>query len=253
MKNYKIVIEYDGRLFSGWQRQKDKKTVQGEIESALSRILNQQIRIHGSGRTDAGVHAYGQVANFHAETGMETLSIKKALNSIIKSQVSIRDCTVVDDSFHAQYSALSKEYHYFILNREDPCAIGSTFIWHIKKPLDADLMSQACQFITGVHDFTAFENTGSPRSSNVREVFCAQIIMPDQDRIIFKIRAKGFLKNMVRNLMGTLVFVGLKKISVQGFKAVLDSKDRSRAGPTAPAMVFFLSRCILRSGRVTLV
>jgi|APSaa5957512622_1039677.scaffolds.fasta_scaffold43605_2 tRNA pseudouridine38-40 synthase len=242
MKNYKIVIEYDGRLFSGWQRQKDKKTVQGEIENALSQIFNQQVRVNGSGRTDAGVHAYGQVANFHAETGMETLSIKKALNSIIKSPVSIRECTVVDDGFHAQYSALSKEYHYFILNREDPCAIGSTFIWHIKKPLDTDLMSQACQFITGVHDFTAFENTGSPRTSNIREVFCAQIIRPNQDKIIFKIRAKGFLKNMVRNLMGTLVFVGLKKISVQEFKAVLDSKDRSRAGPTAPAHGLFLKQ-----------
>jgi tRNA pseudouridine38-40 synthase len=240
MKNYKIVIEYDGTGFSGWQRQKDKKTIQQEIETALSQILNQPVRIIGSGRTDAGVHAYGQVANFHVDTKIETSSIKRALNSIIKSAISIRDCTIVDDNFHAQYSAVSKEYHYIILNREEPCAIGASFIWHIKKPLDIALMSQCCQFITGVHDFSAFENTGSPRATHIREVFCAKLEDHYQNTIIFKIRANGFLKNMVRNIMGTLVFVGLKKISVREFKHILDSKNRSKAGPTAPPQGLFL-------------
>ena len=242
MKNYKLIIEYDGTSFAGWQRQKEKKTVQGEIETALSLILNRQVRVTGSGRTDAGVHAYGQVANFHTETKISATSIKKALNSIIKTPISIRDCAVVDDDFHAQYSAISKEYHYIILNREEPCAIGSMFLWHIKKALDIASMTGTCQFITGVHDFSAFENTGSPRSSNIREVFCAEISKPNQDKILFKIRANGFLKNMVRNLMGTLVFVGLKKISVQEFKTILDSQDRSKAGPTAPAQGLFLKQ-----------
>jgi tRNA pseudouridine38-40 synthase len=242
IKNFKIIIEYDGTHFFGWQRQTDKKTIQGEIEKVLSRILNQDIRIKGSGRTDSGVHAFGQVANFHAATDMAPYMIKKAVNSMIKDPIVLRECRVVDDAFHAQYDAVSKEYHYYILNREDPSAIGASFQWHIRQSLDIELMKQCCQAIMGVHDFRSFENTGSPRSTTIREIILSEIHLLEENRLVFIIRANGFLKYMVRNLIGTIVLAGQKKISAQKFKDILNAKDRTKAGPTAPPHGLFLKQ-----------
>ncbi len=241
-KNFKIVVEYDGTLFFGWQRQKDKKTIQGEIEKILSRILNQEIRITGSGRTDSGVHAFGQVANFHAETDLDPYQLKKAVNSIIKDPIVIRECHIAENDFHAQYDAISKEYQYFILNREDPSAIGASFQWHIRQPLDIELMRQCCRVITGVYDFKSFENAGSPRTTTIREVLFSEISQLEEDRFFFIIRANGFLKNMVRNLIGTIVLAGQKKISVKEFKDILKAKDRAKASPTAPPHGLFLKQ-----------
>lgn len=241
-RNFKIIVEYDGTLFSGWQRQKDKKTIQGEIEKVLSRIFNQDIKIIGSGRTDSGVHALGQVANFHVDTGMEPIMIKKAVNSMIKDPIVIRDCHIVENHFHAQYDTISKEYQYFILNREDPSAIGALFQWHIRPPLDIGLMRQCCRAIIGVFDFRSFENTGSPRSTTIREVIFSDICQLDGGRLVFKIQATGFLKYMVRNLIGTITLAGQKKISVQKFKDILEAKDRAKAGPTAPPHGLFLKQ-----------
>ncbi|OGR32057.1 MAG: tRNA pseudouridine(38-40) synthase TruA [Desulfobacula sp. RIFOXYB2_FULL_45_6] len=241
-KNFKIVVEYDGTHFFGWQRQKDQKTVQCEIEKILSRIMNQKIRITGSGRTDSGVHAFGQVANFHADTDMKPNMVQKALNGMIKDPIVIRECSLVDDDFHAQYDAISKEYRYYILNREDPCAIGASFQWHIRQPLDMELMGQCCHAIIGVFDFRSFENSGSPRSSTIREIFFSDICQLNHNRLVFKICASGFLKYMVRNLIGTIVLAGQKKISVEEFKAILHAKDRTKAGPTAPPHGLFLKQ-----------
>ncbi len=241
-RNFKIIVEYDGTLFSGWQRQKDKNTIQGEIEKVLTRIFNQDIRVIGSGRTDSGVHALGQVANFHVDTDMEPIRIKKAVNSMIKDPIVIRDCCVVENHFHAQYDTISKEYQYFILNREDPSAIGALFQWHIRQPLDIGLMRQCCRAITGVFDFRSFENTGSPRSTTIREVLFSDICQLDEGRLVFKIQATGFLKYMVRNLIGTIILAGQKKISVQKFEDILKAKDRAKAGPTAPPHGLFLKQ-----------
>jgi tRNA pseudouridine38-40 synthase len=268
-KNFKLVIEYDGTLFFGWQRQNDKRTIQGELESALSKILNQKIQIRGSGRTDAGVHALGQVAHFHATTQMDPKILKKGLNSLIKPSIVIRECSLVEDTFHAQYNAKSKEYNYYILNRTDPCAIGSDYFWHVKKPLDLILMNQCCDLITGVHDFKSFENTGSPRNSSIRQVYFATVeplkteplkveplkveplkisqslentFLSEGTYLVFKISASGFLRQMVRNIMGTLVDVGLKKVSPQEFETILKAGDRSLASRTAPAKGLFLKR-----------
>ncbi len=241
-KNFKILIEYDGTNFFGWQKQPDTKTVQGEIEKALTLILNQKIKITGSGRTDAGVHAMGQAANFHADTNILPQKIKAALNSLIKVPIVIRDCHLVADSFHARYNAVSKEYHYFILNRQDPCAVKKMYQWHIKSPLDIKAMTQCCQAITGIFDFKSFENTGSPRSSTIRQIFFFNISQLDYQRLVFKICASGFLKYMVRNLIGTIVLAGLNKISIDGFIQILEAKDRSLAGQTAPAHGLFLKK-----------
>jgi len=241
-KNFKIVIEYDGTEFSGWQKQKDQITVQGEIEKALNLILNQDIKIFGSGRTDAGVHAYGQVANFHADANILPNNLKKGVNSLIKRSIVIKRCDIVDDNFHARYNTISKEYHYFILNRQDPCATGRLYQWHIRKPLDIMAMRGCCSAIRGSYDFKSFENTGSPRSSSVRDVFSADINTLDDKRFVFKICASGFLKYMVRNLMGTIVLAGLNKICTDEFKKILKAKDRSKAGATAPPHGLFLKK-----------
>lgn len=218
------------------------------MESALSHMLNQKIQVRGSGRTDAGVHALGQVAHFQADTQMDPQILKKGVNSLVKSCIVIRECSIVDTTFHAQYSAISKEYNYYILNRADPCAIGSAFLWQVKKKLDLDRMNQCCDLITGIHDFKSFENTGSPRSSSIREVYSA-VVEPvknlepfEKDLVVFKISASGFLKNMVRNLVGTLVDVGLKKTSTLEFETILMARNRALAGNTAPARGLFLKQ-----------
>lgn len=241
-RNFKFVVEYDGTNFFGWQKQKDTKTIQGEIEKILCIILNQEIKIIASGRTDAGVHAFGQVANFHADTTMLPQDLKKGVNSLIKQPIVIRECTIVEDDFHARYNAVSKEYQYFILNREDPCALGRLYQWHIQHPLDMDTMSLCCQTITGIYDFKSFENTGSLRSSSIREIFFSNISSLEDNRLVFKICANGFLRYMVRNLIGTIVLAGFNKITVQEFKKILGEKDRSKAGPTAPAHGLFLKK-----------
>ncbi len=241
-KNFKITIEYDGTPFSGWQIQNNRSTVQGEIEKSLSQILNQKIKINGSGRTDAGVHALGQTANFFAATSIPCQALKKGVNSIINGPIVIKKCETVDSDFHARYSAVSKEYHYHILNRPDPCAVGKNYIWHLKKDLDIDQMNKCCSLITGIHDFKSFEGAGSPRSHTIREIFFSSVEKPDKDRIVFKIKANGFLRFMVRNIMGTLVSAGLSKISPNDFKKILQAEDRNAAGMTAPPQGLFLIR-----------
>lgn len=240
--NFKLTIEYDGTDFSGWQRQKDQVSVQGEIEKILSLILNQEIKISGSGRTDSGVHALAQTANFHAKTNLNPEQIKKGFNSLIKLPVVIHRCDIVDNDFHAQYNAVSKEYHYHILNRETPCAVNRQYQWHIREPLDIEVMKKCCCIIKGIHDFTSFENTGSPRSSSVREILYSEIFRENDNNVIFKIKGSGFLKYMVRNIIGTLVFAGIGKIDSIQFKKILEACDRTKAGPTAPPHGLFLYR-----------
>ncbi len=239
-QTFKLTIEYDGTGFSGWQRQLDRLTIQGALEQVLSKILDQPVSIAGSGRTDAGVHAHAQVASFCAETAMDPLVLKKGLNSLMKHPIVVKACVLVPGDFHAQYSAVSKEYRYVILNREDPCAIGRDYVWHIHRPLDLDRINQCCALLCGTHDFKSFENAGAPRRSNVRTVFSARMDRLDQDRLVFSICADGFLKNMVRNIVGTLVDAGHGKVSPQMFETILMARNRSLAGATAPARGLFL-------------
>lgn len=238
--NFKIVIEYDGTLFSGWQIQKDAKTVQGELEKTLSHILNQKIKINGSGRTDARVHALGQVANFNACTSINPFDLKKGVNSIINGPIVIKECCKVTSNFHARYNAVSKEYHYHILNRTDPCAVKKNFQWHIQKKLDLQSMNQCCEIIKGLHDFKSFEASGSPRYHTNREIYSASFEKRDNEKIIFKIKANGFLRFMVRNIVGTIVLAGTLKITPKDFEKILKAKDRTLAGATAPPHGLFL-------------
>jgi len=239
-KNFKITIEYDGTDFHGWQRQKRDKSIQGEIENALLTMTGKKVTLVGSGRTDAGVHAYGQVASFKCETRLDSKAFLNGLTSLLPDAVVIKNCEPVDDTFHARYDVKSKIYRYRLLNRRLPSAIDRRYSWHIARPLELEEMRRAADHIIGTHDFKAFEGSGSPRVNTERTVLKTDFYKDGEDFLVFEIEADGFLRFMVRNIMGTLVAVGLAKISADKLKTILDSKDRSQAGITAPPQGLFL-------------
>ena len=239
-KNFKIIIEYDGTNYHGWQRQTKEPTIQGEIENALMTMTKKNVTLIGSGRTDAGVHAFGQVANFVCDTTLDPDVFQKGLNSLLPKDIVIKRCVRVPIKFHARYDAKSKTYRYRLLNRAIPAAIFHQYAWHIQKKLDLDAMRNAARHLTGTHDFRAFEGSGSPRSNSIRQVMTADFVEIDDGHINFEIKGDGFLRFMVRNIVGTLVDVGLEKITPDDFHRILKSKDRNDAGVTAPAQGLFL-------------
>jgi tRNA pseudouridine38-40 synthase len=234
-KNFKLIIEYDGSRYHGWQRQKNDRSIQEEIEKALQKMTTNRVTVIGSGRTDAGVHAEGQVASFKCDTRLEPEALLNGLNSLLAEDTVIKVCEQVSSSFHARFDAKSKIYHYKILNRPTPAAIGRQYSWLIRKSLNQDAMRAAISHIIGRHDFKAFEGTGSPRQHTTRQVYSADLIEQQSGLLVFHIEADGFLRYMVRNIVGTLVDVGMQKLTSDDFKSILDSKDRSQASATAPA------------------
>ena len=240
MSNFKITIEYDGSAYHGWQRQASERTIHGEIENALKTMTGNTITVTGSGRTDAGVHALNQTANFRCTTSLTPEVFLKGLNSLLSEDIVITSCKIVPEKFHARYDVKSKVYQYRILNRSLPAAISRQYAWHIRKKLNLSAMQEAIRCIIGSHDFKAFEGSGSPRVSTVRCITNADLVETDNDYLVLKIEGDGFLKFMVRNIVGTLVDVGFDKITPHDFKQILISKDRNLAGITAPAHGLFL-------------
>jgi len=240
MSNFKITIEYDGSSYHGWQRQAADRTIQGEIENALKTMTGDSVTVTGSGRTDAGVHALSQTANFRCATSLTPEAFLKGLNSLLPEDIVITSCKMVPEKFHARYDVKSKVYHYRILNRLLPTAISRQYAWHIRKKLDLSAMQEAIRCIIGSHDFKAFEGSGSPRVSTVRCIISADLEKAENDYLVLKIEGDGFLKFMVRNIVGTLVDVGFDKITPHDFKQILISKNRNLAGITAPAHGLFL-------------
>jgi tRNA pseudouridine38-40 synthase len=240
MKHFRITIEYDGGGFAGWQCQKETRTVQGEIEAALATMVGRPVRIAASGRTDAGVHAFGQVASFQCDTRLTPEILQRGLNSILADDIVIRECCEVPGTFHARFNAKGKTYDYHILNRPLPSAIRRRHVWFIRRPLDIRQMQQAAEMLLGEHDFSAFEGAGSPRAHAVRIITQARLTANAHGEIRFRISANGFLRFMVRNIVGTLVDVGLGKTTPGEFQKILESRDRSRAGATAPPQGLFL-------------
>jgi tRNA pseudouridine38-40 synthase len=240
VKNFKLIIEYDGTRYHGWQRQPNGPSIQQAIENALETMTRQKITLIGSGRTDAGVHALGQTANFKCVTRLAPGEIQKGLNSLLSGDIVIRRCETVHQEFHARYDVQSKRYRYWILNHPLPSAIGRQYSWWVRTPLDIPAMQEAADMIVGEHDFKAFEATGSPRGHTRRRVIQARWERQTRGRITFDITADGFLRYMVRNIVGTLVWVGLHKITPSRFQEVLTSMDRTQAGATAPARGLFL-------------
>lgn len=239
-KKFKLVIEYDGTAYHGWQRQKSDRSIQAETEKALAVMTRQAVTLSASGRTDAGVHALGQVAHFTCETAIEPEDFRRGLNSLLPDDIVIKNCKSVPDAFHARYDAKRKTYRYRILNRAVPTAVDRRYVWHLRKELQIGAMRAAARHLLGRHDFKAFEGTGSPRTSTVRTILRADLKKEPHGYLIFEIEGDGFLRYMVRNIVGTLVEVGRRKITPEGFRAILESKDRDQAGATAPPQGLFL-------------
>lgn len=230
---FKLIIEYDGSNYHGWQTQPNGITVQETIETALERITAQQIRIHSSGRTDAGVHALGQCANFACDTRLTPPIFQKALNSLLPDDIVIKGCENVAADFHARFSAQSKRYSYRIWNDPTPRAIGRQYELHVRKPLNLDKMSAAAAILIGEHDFAGFETVGTPHATTIRCVYDTLFTKLNAE-IHFEIEANGFLRYMVRSIIGTLLEIGLDKRAVNSVAEILASGDRGLAGTTAP-------------------
>ena len=237
LRNIKLTIEYDGTEFNGWQAQaKGLRTVQGEIEKALKKIFKSEIRLYGSGRTDAGVHALGQVANFKITAPMPVAVIQKALNSNLPEDVSVTKAEEVPLNFHAQYSAKSKIYRYTILHRASRRAYGRQFCLHFPYKLDLAIMKKEAKSLIGRKDFRSFGSLdkGHGRDNAIRHVTKIDI-KKKGDIITIDIEANGFLYKMVRNIVGTLLDVGTGRLPTGSIKKILTKKNRKVASPPAPA------------------
>jgi tRNA pseudouridine38-40 synthase len=240
MRNIKLLIEYDGTNYQGWQVQPRGPTIQGTLEEKLRLLTGEPIRLIGSGRTDSGVHALGQVAHFKTQSQMDVRSIQRALNSLLPHDVVIQKIEEVQEGFHARRHSKSKIYEYRILNRSLRSPFHHGYVWHIPQRLDFKEMGKATRWLIGEHDFSSFRSVGSPTRTAVRRVIRAEWKRGREGLMRFEIEANGFLKQMVRALVGTLVEVGKGKISTVEFQKILDSKDRRKGGPTAPAQGLFL-------------
>lgn len=240
MRNIRLLIEYDGTNYRGWQVQPKGQTVQGMIEEKLTVITGETIHLIGSGRTDAGAHAFGQVAHFKTKSHLSRSSIQRALNSLLPPDIVIRRADEVEDDFHARKKSISKIYQYRILNQNLRSVFHRMYAWYIPQKLDFKEMKEATRWLTGEHDFSSFRSVGSPTRTAVRKVVRTEWKRSRDGLIRFEIEANGFLKQMVRAIVGTLVEVGKGKISSEEFRRILESKDRKKAGPTAPAHGLFL-------------
>jgi tRNA pseudouridine38-40 synthase len=215
-------------------------TVQGTLEEKLALLTGEKVSLLGSGRTDSGAHALGQVANFKTKSRMEARTIQKALNSLLPPDIVIQRAEEVEEGFDARKQSKSKVYEYRILNRELRSAFDHEYAWHIPQKLDLEEMRKATRILIGEHDFSSFRSVGSPTQTAIRRVIRAEWKRGRDGFIRFEVEANGFLKQMVRALVGTLVEVGKGKIDSEEFEKILASKDRKMAGPTAPAHGLFL-------------
>ncbi len=240
MRNIKLLIEYDGTNYLGWQVQPKGPTVQGILEEKIELLTGQSVQLFGSGRTDSGVHALGQVAHFKTQSQMEVARIHRALNSLLPRDIVVQKVEEVDEDFHARKYSKSKIYEYRILNRNLRSAFHRGYVWHIPQKLNLAEMKMATRSLVGEHDFSAFRTVGSPTRTTVRKVIRAEWKRGQNGLIRFEIEANGFLKQMVRSIIGTLVEVGKGKMKAGDIRKILNSKDRKEAGPTAPAQGLFL-------------
>ena len=248
MPNIRLIIAYDGTDFHGWQRQPDLRTVQECLEAAIRKLVGKPFELWGSGRTDAGAHASHQVANFKTASPIPCANLLRALNDLLPPTVRVRDAREVPEGFHARYDACSKTYRYRILQSPVCPPFLWRFVCHHPYPLDHRSMAEAAKFVEGKHDFTSFaaspahaaegdaEANNDDARSMVRTIFSSRLVWrPRTSLLIYEVRGNGFLHHMVRNIVGTLLEVGRGKLAPRDLLRILEARDRTQAGPTAPA------------------
>ena len=240
MRNIKLTIEYDGKDFNGWQKQPNKLNIQGTIEKAIERITGKEVELMASGRTDRGVHALAQVANFKTDSKLPIEKFPIAINSNIKNSIRIKDAEEVDENFHSRLSCKKKTYRYVINNSKYGSSIYRNLETHIPVKLNVNKMKEAIKYFEGEHDFKAFKASGTSNKSSVRTIYKGEVIKKEDERIWIELTGSGFLYNMVRIIAGTLVDVGLGKIEPIEIKDIIKSKDRQKAGKTLAPQGLFL-------------
>lgn len=241
MTTYKLILEYDGTDFAGWQRQADQPTVQGLLEQALSSLTQQATPVVGAGRTDAGVHALGQVASFRSEKPLTLHEWMRGVNALLPDTICVRRVDAVPDDFHARYSAKGKLYAYRVLNRQGRTALDRHRAWHVVRPLDRAAMHAAAALLLGTHDYSSFKGAQSDTENPICAVRHLSLT-GDGDNLRIEVYADRFLKQMVRAMVGTLVEVGLGRRDPASMTMVLAARDRAAAGRTAPPHGLYLVR-----------
>lgn len=235
MRNLKLLLCYDGTRYRGWQRLGDSdNTIQGKLEAVLTRMVGHPVEVIGSGRTDAGAHALGQTANFHCQTPMNCREIRTYLRQYLPEDIGVISVEEVPERFHSRYCAIEKTYRYRVWNSEFPCVFERRFVYEVEEPLDVAAMQEAAQVFLGVHDFSAFCSNKRFKKSAVRSI--SRFVVERQGpEVVFTVTGDGFLYNMVRILVGTLLDVGMGVRSTQSLPEVLEGRIRENAGPTVPA------------------
>jgi tRNA pseudouridine38-40 synthase len=237
----KLILEYDGTAYAGWQRQPDRPTIQAAVEAAIAGVAQIHVPVIGAGRTDAGVHALGQVASFRIDRDLTPREWTRALNAHLPKNIVVRSAAHMPDTFHARHSAKGKLYEYRMLNRTERPAVERDYCWHIHQPLDDAAMTLAGRVLIGSHDFSSFQTQPTENDDpicNLRQF----TVIRDGDRLRVQVYADRFLKQMIRSIVGTLVEVGLHKRTPESLGTILDARDRSAAGKTAPPQGLFLMR-----------
>ena len=241
MKNYKMIITYDGTRYYGWEHQPTTDmTIQGKLESVLSAMTGTEVEVIGAGRTDAGVHAIGQVANFKTNSKIPIEKIPVALNTKLKKTIRIINAEEVDERFHSRLSCKRKTYRYVINNSEFSSALYRNLECHIPQKLNIEKMQEAAKYFEGEHDFKAFKASGTSSKSSVRTIYEAKVYKREDTRICIELTGNGFLYNMVRIISGTLLDVGLGKIKPEDITKIINEGKRENAGKTLPPYGLFL-------------
>jgi tRNA pseudouridine38-40 synthase len=258
-RTWKLVLQYDGTAFVGWQRQAEGESIQRLLEEALERLDGRPVKVVGAGRTDAGVHALGQVASACLAREVQPSELQRALNAMLPREIRITAAEAAPSGFHARYDARSKTYRYLVVTGDIVSPFAWRYAWHVKQPLQIDAMSRAAGALAGRHDFAAFQATGTDVKTTIRTVTSSVVTatrpggavvspawaadMPgDETAIAYEISGDGFLRHMVRNIVGTLVEIGIGRRDESSIAATLASRDRGTAGPTAPAHGLYLVR-----------
>ena len=238
-KNLKLTVAYDGSAYHGFQRQANAMTVQQVLEETLTALLGEAIVVAGAARTDAGVHAYGQVISFRTNSRVPVERIPIAMQGMLPRDIAVLDAQEVDAAFHARFAATGKLYRYRILNSPAPDPLQRNYVWQMPRAVEVPAMQNALQYLVGEHHFGAFQSAGSSAKNPVRTLYAATCT--SQGEILeFHFHGNGFLYHMVRNIVGTVVDVGTKKISLTDFQRIFDGRDRRKAGATAPGAGLYL-------------